>query len=105
MARRVRLQIDGNGNPVQGALHPRSTVSFSYGATAGKNADPLEGQVVRLRATSDCYVRFSQTGENATSSDMYLEANKPEIFSLREDKYVSAIRVTTDGTMYVTIMD
>lgn len=102
---KVTLAVDSNGFPIVGALHPGKTIAVQYTNIAGINATPLVAQIVRLRSTTDCYIKFSTDGMLATSNDMFLKANQPEIFSLKADKYISAIRVTDNGTLYITIMD
>lgn len=105
--RRATLETDGNGNPIQGALHPAQTIAIPYTATAGINAgaDPIIAQVVRIRSTTACFVKFSSSGVLAVVTDMYLPANTPEMYALSQDHYISAIRESVSGTLYVTIMD
>lgn len=103
--RKFKLPTDANGHPVI-ALQPDKTVKIDFGAVAGVNSSsPIVANVVRLHATAACYVKFGDVSSlAATTSDMYLEANKPELFNISERQYVSAIRSVGDGSLYVTIM-
>jgi len=108
--RKATLETDGNGTQIQGFLHPSQTVSVAYTGVAGVNpsANPIIAQIVRIRSTSNCMVKFSSTGVLATAADMYLPANTPETFTLSQDRYISAIRdpvTAINGTLYITIMD
>jgi len=104
MTRKVTMVVDGNGVATQGALHPLSTTIIAFTDTAGVNADSFVAEVVRLIATEDCYVKFGDGDIVATSSDMLIKANQPEYFTLRGEGYISAIRVTSSGNLFVTVM-
>ena len=103
--RRARLEVDGYGVAIQGCLHPCQTIAIPYTGVAGVNSGPIVAQVVRIRATTNCYVKFSSSSVLAVNTDMYLPANTPEMFSMAEDTYISAIQVASGGTLYVTLMD
>jgi hypothetical protein len=59
---------------------------------------------VRLCATVDCYVAFG-TNPTATSSSLYLPANVPEYFAVRESCEVAVLQVSTGGTLSVVEMN
>ena len=51
--------------------------------------------------TTDAYVKVDGTNP-ATSSDMYMVAFSPEYFTCSQGEKVSAIQVSSGGTLYVT---
>lgn len=63
------------------------------------------GEVIRLISTSDCFIRFGLTEVVlATSTDMFLKGGEVQYFSVK-DRYLSVIRDSGDGSLYVTLMD
>jgi hypothetical protein len=80
------------------------TYDFAYTATKGVTAEITE-QVVRLYATTACYVKIGEISDLSVSSsdyDLYLPATTPIDIKLFEtDKYISAVQVSTGGTMYI----
>lgn len=103
--RKVKLPTDANGHPIL-ALQPQETVTIAFTDVAAVNSTaPITAEVVRLHATAACYVKFGDvTTLAATTGDMYLEANKPELFSIQGHKYISAIRSVGNGSLLVTVM-
>lgn len=65
-----------------------------------------EGKTYRFIATEDCYLSFIAAGGTAAdSSDMFVKANVPEVFSTRPGiDAVSVIRDSADGNLFVTEM-
>jgi hypothetical protein len=108
--KKIRLPYDAFGSPVQGCLHPDSRneqqISFD-GSTV--NSTALVGvQVVRLWASADCHIAFGSTSSTvAIQTNLLLKANSPEYFSLNEDEYIAAVKVTagSTGTLYITPMN
>lgn len=78
--------------------------SVAYTGTAGTIANGVANgvQKARLLSTTDCYVKISNAGTAATTSDTYLAALSPEYVTVASGEKVSAIQVTTGGTIYVT---
>jgi hypothetical protein len=105
MTRKISMPFDDHGVEVQNALFPSSTEVVLVRVAANCSVTPMVGQVVRLVATSNCYIKFGNVVAVATSSDVFLPANLPEYFSLRLDQYISVIRDTADGKLYITIME
>lgn len=82
---------------------PLSSDSVAYTVSAG-TIDPVAGahiHVVRIVTTTDAYISFTGT---ATTADMYIPADVPELFVIHPGQAVSAIRDTADGTLHVTYM-
>ena len=102
--RKVCLSFDANGSPIQGALCPSTVISLAYTSVSNRTG-AIDGEVIRLISTSDCYVKFGDVDiVTATTSDMLMVAGKPEYFSLRGKKSIAAIRVSADGTLNITVM-
>tara|TARA_Y100000310_G_scaffold329437_1_gene399281 strand:- start:5620 stop:5901 length:282 start_codon:yes stop_codon:yes gene_type:complete len=76
--------------------------SVAYTGTAGDvSAVGAHTQFVRVVVTSAAYVAF---GATATTSDVYMPADIPEIFKITAGQIVSAIQVSAGGTLHVTEM-
>jgi hypothetical protein len=105
-AKRARLAVDDNGNSIQGALHPKSTVVINVSTANQTGTDALAGiEVVRLCATEACYVKF---GAVATVNDVFLPASVPEYFTLRGDSFISCIKTAAGagtGKLHITLFD
>jgi len=80
------------------------TVAFLITSVASTNAVGAQTKRVRLVATTDCHIAFG-VSPTATTSDMYLAADREEIFKIKPGQKVAAIRNTADGTLYVTEME
>jgi hypothetical protein len=79
----------------------------AFTATAAKTTSPISDYVflVRVVLTTDGFIRIGpNSGLAATTSDMYLPAGVPEYFAVHPNEHISAIRLSSSGTMYVTEM-
>lgn len=91
------------GKPLKGLSQ-----KVDYTATAGTiaNALPNNCNVVRVIATSSCFVEITKNGTPAVANTgMYLLANMPEYFECEGGSKVSAVQSLTGGTIYVTPME
>ena len=77
------------------------TQNVSYTGTAGVTTNAVNADVVRLCATTACYVKVG-AAPTATTSDMYLPANQAEKFFITPGFKVSAIQASAGGTISVT---
>lgn len=84
--------------PVPGGGQSISTTATSDEAT---NPAPLGIRAVSVYATEDAYVRFSDTGDDATSSDYFIAGGTVQYLAIPDGAYVHAIRATTDGTVRI----
>jgi hypothetical protein len=77
--------------------------SAAYTGTAGTitNAIGSGSYKVRVVVTSAAYVKVGDS-PTATSSDVYMAADAPEYFSCTPGQKVSAIQVSSSGTLHVT---
>lgn len=96
----------GNRN---GADFPFPTVggtqSVAYTGTHGAITTAVGTQTrhVVVVATSACHIQFAVTPV-ATTADFYLPADTPVMLTIRPGQKVSAIQVSTGGTLYVSEM-
>lgn len=84
--------------PVPGGGQNISTSSSSAEAT---NPAPAGIRAVSVYATEDAYVRFSKTGESATSADYFIPGGQVQFLACPDGAYVQAIRATADGTVRI----
>lgn len=78
----------------QTAAYTSASASVSSGFATGT-------QVVRVSATTGCYIKFGSS-PSATTSDAYLKGGEPEYFVVTPGQKVAAIRTSTNGTLTVT---
>lgn len=72
------------------------------GTAATSTALGAHTTVVRLHATSACFVKIRTTSTAATTSDVPMPSGQVEYFSVAPGSFVSAIQSTASGTLYVT---
>lgn len=83
------------GTPILGG-----SKSVSYTGTAGTTAAmPNQATTVRVVCTTDAFVAI---GPGATTADMYVPAFTPEYFACEPGEVVSAVQVSSGGTLYAT---
>ncbi|HZO44966.1 MAG TPA: hypothetical protein VFB68_03695 [Xanthobacteraceae bacterium] len=77
--------------------------SVAYTRTAGTiaNAFGAGTWAVRVVCTTAAFVKIGSS-PTATSGDVYLPADKPEIFIVNPGEKASAIQVASGGTLHVT---
>lgn len=87
-----------------GIFRPKTTQKVAYTGTSARTANPVGNfiQVVRLIATSACYVKEGTSTVTATTNDMYLPAGVAEYFIVSPGNYIAAIQVSAGGTLDVT---
>ena len=77
--------------------------SVAYTGTAGTIATAITGGVTKVRVivTTAAYIKIGDS-PTATTSDVYMAADAPEYFTIRPGMKVSAVQVTSAGTLHVT---
>lgn len=90
-----------NGGPWRLSTHQ----SVAYTGTAGtiSNAVGAQTRIVRVVVTTAAYVTIGGS-PTATSSDVYMPANVPDYFKINPGEKVSAIQVSSGGSLHVTEM-
>lgn len=81
---------------------PGTSLSLAY-TTAQVTANAIGSPVVRLVATTDCFVLFgtAPTALNDGTS-IFLPANQPAFFGIDPAHKISALQVSAGGTLYIT---
>lgn len=79
------------------------TVAYTASAVATTNAFGAQINVVRVVSTTDCFIEFLKTPV-ATTSDTFLPALSVEYFTVTQGQKLSAIRSSSDGSIFVTEM-
>lgn len=76
--------------------------SASYTGTAGTITNPVGTQTykVRVLCTTDAFI--TTDGSTATTAGTYLPGLAAEYFTITPGQKVSAIQVSSSGTLYVT---
>lgn len=77
--------------------------SVAYTGTAGTiaNATGAQTRLLRIVTTTAAYIAFG-TSPTATTSDYYMPADRPEYFTVPVSQKVSAVQVSSGGTLHVT---
>jgi hypothetical protein len=77
--------------------------SVIYTASAGTitNAFSPSTKLVRVLTTSAAYVKVGNSPK-ATSADVYVPADTPQFFMASPGMKVSAVQVSSSGTLHVT---
>ncbi len=93
-----------NPNMTIGTPMPASSVTVSYTGTAGTTtALPSTANACRVVATSDCFIEITTAGTAAVANTgLFLPALSPEYFSCPASAKVSAIQLSSAGSIYVT---
>jgi len=93
-----------NLDSTMGTPMPAASLTVAYTGTAGTtSAIPAGASVVRVIATTDCFIEITVAGTAAAANTgLYLPALTPEYFSCPPSAKVSAIQVASGGTLYVT---
>ena len=89
--------------PYIGTARLLTTQSAAYTTTAGTTAAVVSNgvQKVRVMCTTDAFVKIAKS-PTATTSDAYMVGLTTEYFSCAPGEKVSAVQVTTGGTLSVT---
>jgi histidinol dehydrogenase len=92
-----------NPNNTYGAPMAGASVTVAFTGTAGTTAAlPAATQCVRVIATTDCFIEIGTAPTAVANTGLYLPAGSAEYFSCPPSSKVSAIQVTTGGSIYVT---
>jgi hypothetical protein len=100
------LEMDRRGTAIQGALTPTVAQSIAFDSAAS-NSTAFTAKIVRVTATTACFIRFgtANTGQTATVAYHYMGAGTTEYFRTRGFTYISAIKASSAGTLYISEME
>ena len=93
--------MQGNIIPVPGYPQSSQTVSYTASSVQTGTAFATTTRLVRIRATTDCFVAFG-SNPTATTSSHFLAASETQDFGVTPGDKVAAIRSSVSGTLYVT---
>lgn len=83
-------------------LRPTTTQTVTVGVASAATTNAVSNtKYVRIVSTTDCHIAFDTT-PTATTADIFLPADKPEIFQITPGHKVAAIQNAAGGTMFVT---
>ena len=76
-------------------------------ATSTRNTTPISAEikVISLYATSPCYIRLGDNAVTASTTDHYIPADNYLDIAIgpeTKDRYIAALRVSADGTLYIS---
>jgi hypothetical protein len=83
-------------------LGTHQTVAYTSVAGTIANAVSAGTNVVRVATNTAAYVKIGNSPTAAATNSIYMAAGDPEYFIVRPGEKVSAVRVTTSGTLSVT---
>lgn len=90
------------------ALAPSTTQTVTISGTSAATANALskETVVIRVLATTACFIRIGTGTPTATTADTPISANIPEYFRVNgyETIKVAGIQSSAGGSLYVTEM-
>lgn len=106
----TKLPLDTNNNPIPAlrlqddAAHSISTSASSARNSAAFNADT---RIISVYATQDVYLAFGDSSVTATSSDHFFPAGVYYDVAIGGDgtghaTHLAALRVTDNGTLYIS---
>lgn len=97
----MELVTDQHGRSVM-VVASGTVQKVSYSGTAGTigNAVSRKAKVVRVVATTSCYIAFG-SNPTATANDIYLPADVVEYWQIQPEHKVSAIQVSSAGVLHV----
>lgn len=86
-----------------GTARHGTTQSIPYTGTAGTISTAITAgvQKVRVYCTTDAFIKIGMS-PTATTSDVPIAASSPEYFTCAGGEKVSAIQLSSGGTLYVT---
>jgi hypothetical protein len=92
-----------DGKNTLGAPIPGAGLTVAYTGTAGTTAAlSVRATVVRVVATTDCFIEIGAAPTAVANTSLFLPAGVPEYFACTAGDKVSAIQVSAAGSIYVT---
>lgn len=82
------------------AINLDEAQSVAYTGSAGTISNPINAEMARVVATTDCFIA-NGSSPTATTSDTYLPAGVVEVIKITYGDKVSAVQSTLGGTLHV----
>lgn len=93
-------------NPSKTLYRPNVVQTVTYTDTAGTSAAfNAQTYVVRVVCTTAAFVLISQAGTAATTANgFYMPSELPEYFQCNPGEKISVVKLSGDGSCYITEM-
>jgi len=106
----TKLPVDVNDNPIPALrLKDSGAHSISITATSARNSTAFDTdtRIISIYSTTDVYLNFGDNSVTADSADHFFPADTYYDFAIGGDgtghfTHVAALRVTSDGTLYIS---
>jgi len=106
----TKLPLDSNDNPIPALRFKNDAahvINFSTSSVRNSAAFDADTRVVSVYATQNMYVRFGDSSVTADANDHFFPAGQYYDVAIGGDgaghhTHISAIRVDTDGVLYVS---
>jgi len=101
---RSELDKDDQGEPIQGALTPKTAQSVSLSDVTARNATDFTYRMIRVYSTQNCFIKLGDSTVEATVTDHYLPTGAIEYFARKEHTRIAGILPSGTGTLYISEM-
>lgn len=90
---------------IQAAGVSITTSGTSASQTLPNNASSLKPNYVRVQVTAFAYIKFGVSGVAATTTDILMSPNEPEVFAISGNTHIAAIQQAAAGVVNVTPLE
>ena len=101
---RSTLDKDDYGEPIQGALTPKTAHSVSLSDATARNTTNLIYRVIRVYSTANCFIKLGDSTVEAAVTDHFLPTGAIEYFARKEHTRIAGILASGTGTLYISEM-
>lgn len=77
----------------------------SSNAAIPNNSSGQRPNYIRIQVTNYAFVKFGTAGVVATSNDILVSPNEPEVFAISGTTYIACIQQAAGGIVNVTAME
>ncbi len=98
------LDKDDQGEPIQGALTPKTAQSVSLSNATARNSSDFVYRVIRVYSTIDCFIKLGDSTVEAAVTDHFLPTGAIEYFARKEHTRIAGILASGTGTLYISEM-
>lgn len=90
---------------IQAAGTSIATSGTSANAAIPNTASGTRPNYVRVQVTAFAYIKFGASGVTATTNDILMSPNEPEVFTVSGNTYIAAIQQAAAGSVNVTPLE
>jgi hypothetical protein len=85
------------------AMYPGTSQKVAYTNTSAQSTALGVGTtLIRVVSTTDCFIKIASNPTAVADTSLFLKAGIPEYFGVTGGYKVAAIRLTDNGSLYVT---